>query len=269
MASRLTGIPFGITVHAVDIYVGRFLCRKLRDAALLVTVCNYNVRQLQERCPDLDTGRLVIKYAGVDAERFRLAAPRPLRPGREILAVGRLTEKKGFPILVRAVALLREQGHGVHCRIVGDGGGRRELEALIAELGLQSVVELVGRCMPDELVRLLAEVDVLAAPSTIAPWGDRDSMPVVVKEAMAMELPVVATDDFGFPELVTPEAGLLVPRDDAVALAAALAKVLELDPAQRAAMGRAGRAIVEERFRERDGARLLAARFALLSDEAV
>ena len=134
-----------------------------------------------------------MKYAGIDADAFQLSEPRPSRRGRRILAIGRLTAKKGFDQLVRAMARLVVQSPGVECTIVGDRRDGPELAKLVDELGLGEVVNFVGSATPDELKQLLAESDVLAAPCTAAPWGDRDSMPVVIKEAMAMELPVITT----------------------------------------------------------------------------
>ncbi|MDP9383707.1 MAG: glycosyltransferase, partial [Actinomycetota bacterium] len=93
---------------------------------------------------------------------------------------------------------------------------------------------------------LLETAAVLAAPCVIAAGGDRDSMPVVVKEALAMEVPVVASDEAGLPEIVRPPFGRLVAPGDPAALAAALAEVLALAPEERAALGRAGRAHVLE-----------------------
>ncbi|MGZ4202499.1 MAG: glycosyltransferase, partial [Thermoleophilaceae bacterium] len=87
---------------------------------------------------------------------------------------------------------------------------------------------------------------LLAAPSVVAPDGDRDTMPVVVKEALAMELPVVASEEFGLPEVVRPAWGRLVPPGAPAALADAIRELLELPPERRAAMGRAGRAFVLE-----------------------
>jgi glycosyltransferase involved in cell wall biosynthesis len=83
-------------------------------------------------------------------------------------------------------------------------------------------------------------------PCVVAADGDRDSMPVVVKEALAMEVPVVASDEVGLPEIVRPEWGRLVPPADSRALAGAIAELLALPQAERAAMGRAGRARVIE-----------------------
>lgn len=260
VASRLEDIPFGVTVHAADLYLGRFLCRKLEAAALRVTVCEYNVRQIADHCGDV--GPILVKFAGVDTDEFRLDAPRPAGPGRHVVAVGRLTWKKGFDVLLRAIALLRDDGVEVTCVLAGEGESGPGLRQLRADLGLEQLVEMPGAVSPAEVKQLLADADVLAVPCTLTTHGDRDSMPVIVKEAMAMELPVVASDDFGIPEMVTPDSGVLVPRDDPRALADALIRVLALPPEGRAAMGRAGREVATTRFREIDGARALAAAFA-------
>lgn len=264
VASRISGVPWGMTIHAVEIYIGRYLCRKLRSAALRVTVCDYNIGQLRQRCPEVGEGDYVIKYAGLDASEFALTEPRPLRPARDILAVGRLTPKKGFDQLIEAVAALVAEGRDVRCRIVGEGGPkvRASLEHLIADLGLDGIVTLVGALAPREIRALMVEADLVAAPCTIAPWGDRDSMPVVIKEAMAMELPVVASNDFGIPEMVVDGSGVLFPRDDVPAFTDALRTVLDMPPEDRAAMGARGRQVVVDRFDEAVGARVLASAFA-------
>jgi glycosyltransferase involved in cell wall biosynthesis len=105
----------------------------------------------------------------------------------------------------------------------------------------------------------LEDAAVLAAPSVIAADGDRDTMPVVVKEALAMEVPVVASDEVGLPEVVRPEWGRLVPPGDARALAAAISELLALPLDQRREMGRAGRGFVlEECSLRRETERLVA-----------
>ena len=251
-ASIVTGVPFGITAHGVDIYVNRFLCRKLRAAAVLVTVCDYNARQLVERCPSLARRDIVLKYAGIDPTRFAPREPARRTDEPTVVAVGRLVPKKGFDVLVRAVGELRARGVALRCVIVGSGPEEEHLRRLAAAGGVEDVVQLTGPLPPAQVAEVLAGADVLAAPCTIAPTGDRDSMPVVIKEAMAMGVPVVASDDFGIPELVTPEAGRLVPRDDPHALAAALSEVLALPAEDRTAMGRAGREVVRSRFDERE-----------------
>lgn len=242
-AHRIRGVPFSLTAHAYDIYAAPAnLAEKLRAASLVTTGCEYTARDLRAVAPD---ARVAVVVMGVDPEEFRRRAPHPRE--RTVLAVGRLVEKKGFVHLIRAAAqpALRERLGRV--RIVGDGPLRGDLAAEIAHLGLREVVELAGPLPPDGVRDELERAAVLAAPCMIAADGDRDSMPVVAKEALAMEVPVVASDAVGLPELVRPEFGRLVPAGDPEALAAALAELLALAPEERAAMGARGREHVRER----------------------
>jgi colanic acid/amylovoran biosynthesis glycosyltransferase len=175
---------------------------------------------------------------GVDPGGFRRAAPYP--GGGTVAAIGRLVEKKGFASLVEAVAGI-EDGVLERLLIVGDGPLRAELEETAAELGVANKVEFLGGLDPDGVRGVLEAADLLAMPCVVAADGDRDSMPVVVKEAMAMEIPVIATDEVGLPEAVGPDRGRLVPPGDSAALAGAIAEVLRLPADERAAMGRTGR----------------------------
>jgi glycosyltransferase involved in cell wall biosynthesis len=112
------------------------------------------------------------------------------------------------------------------------------------ELGADGSVELLGPRDPAEVQAILEEADLLAMPCIVAANGDRDTMPVVVKEALAMELPVVATDEVGLPEVVKPGWGRLVPPHSPDELADAIGELLALPPERRAEMGRAGREFV-------------------------
>jgi glycosyltransferase involved in cell wall biosynthesis len=159
-----------------------------------------------------------------------------------VLAVARLVEKKGLRYLIEAAALVPLD----RLTIIGDGPLRGELEALVDRLGLSPVVELPGWRDPDEIRAALERANVLAMPCVVAADGDRDTMPVVVKEALAMEVPVVASDEVGLPELVRPGWGRLVPPRDTEGLAVALTELLERTADEQSAMGRAGRAWVLE-----------------------
>jgi colanic acid/amylovoran biosynthesis glycosyltransferase len=181
---------------------------------------------------------------GVDAEVFARTTPHP--QDGHVVAVGRLVEKKGFADLVRACGRLREEPAFTALTIVGEGPLAAELRALAAACGVQEHVRFAGALAPDAVRALLEEAAVLAMPCVIAADGDRDSMPVVVKEALAMEVPVVATDVVGLPEVVDATCGRLVPPGDPAALAQALREVLRLDAGGRAALGHAGRARVQE-----------------------
>jgi len=234
--SRLTGLPYSVTAHAYDIFARpRNLREKLGSAALVFSGCDYNVVRLRELVPGADVHEIVM---GVDAAAFRRT--RPLPGGRRVLAVGRLVEKKGFGDLVDAAALAGD----LRVQIIGDGPLRADLERRIAETG--APVELLGGRAPAQVRAALQEADVLAMPCIVARDGDRDSMPVVVKEAMATELLVVATDEVGLPECVMAPWGFLAPPGDATALAAALRAALALTGPQRAAAGAAARAWVCE-----------------------
>ncbi len=242
----LLGVPVSITAHAYDIFLQpRNLERKLARAAFVTTGCAYNVAYLRSLVGAGTADRIHEIVMGVDVDAF--ARTRPHAQDGRVLAVGRLVEKKGFADLIRACALLRDDRAFTGLTIVGEGALAADLEALVRASGLQDRVRLAGALAPDEVRALLEGAAVLAMPCVVAANGDRDSMPVVVKEALAMEVPVVATREVGLPEVVDATCGRLVPPGDPVALAAALAEVLHLGPGGRAALGRAGRQRVMQR----------------------
>ena len=221
--AALTGLPFSVTAHAYDIFSNpRNLREKLETADAVFTGCDYNVEAVRARAPAAHVHKVVM---GVDVDAFRRSTPLP--GGRTVLAIGRLVEKKGFDVLVDAAAQVSD----VRVRIIGEGPMRRELLRRAARSG--APVELLGSCPPAQVMAALEQADVLAMPCVVARDGDRDSMPVVVKEAMAMELLVVASDEVGLPECVLKPWGLLVPPRDAGALAAALRAALDVEPLER------------------------------------
>lgn len=245
LAALLVGARFSVTAHGRDLFVpnadaGALLAR----ADPPVTVCEYNQRFLQRRWPQVPTPAVV--PCGVDPETFQRT--QPYGGSSTVVAVARLVEKKGLDDLVRAIAHLRETGHEVRCRIIGEGDQRAPLRALAVELDVGDLVELPGAVAPADVSDTLETAAVFCLPCVVAPDGDRDSQPVAVKEAMAMEVPVVATAEVGLPEVVDDRVGRLVPPRSPVALAAALCALLEADTDTRRAIGAAGRTRIEERF---------------------
>jgi glycosyltransferase involved in cell wall biosynthesis len=238
--ARLLGVPASVTAHAWDIYLEPAnLEGKLAAAHFATSGCDATVADLRAAAPGR-AGAIFKVVMGVDGARFRRAAPAP--HGRHVVAIGRLVEKKGFVHLVRAAARLE----GVRVTIVGDGPLRDALAAEAARLGVADRVTLAGPALPDAVRAVLEQADLLCAPSVIAAGGDRDSMPVVVKEALAMEVGVVASDVMGLPEIVRAPWGALVPPGDDAALAGAIEAMLARSPEERAAAGRAGREHVLE-----------------------
>lgn len=252
--SRLTGIPYSFTAHAHDIYLDTsMLAEKIAQAGCVVTISDYNRRLLATLCPDA-ADRLHVIHCGVDTTTFR---PGPRAEEREetddnrplrVLSVARLQEYKGIRYLVAACERLRARGVPIRCTIVGDGPERARIAKSIAQAGLEAQVSLVGWLPTPQVVDLLAQCDVFVLPSVVARDGMMEGIPTALMEAMATEVPVIATAISGTPELViSGETGLLVPEKDALALAEALA-FLHQRPAERTRLGRAGRRRVEARF---------------------
>jgi len=247
IVGRLLRVPFSATAHANDIYVNPVLLpEKIGHAKFIATCTRYNERHLESVAPAGARGRIRCIYHGLDAGGFpegRTTRPRPL-----VLAVGQLKEKKGFGHLLEACRRLQERGVVFDCEIVGDGPLREELEAAVVRLGLTGRVRLRGALTNDAVLDRYAEAAVFALPCVTGVDGDRDGIPNVILEAMAMELPVVSTRHSGIPEAVgDEETGLLVPPGDVDALADALERLLA-DPTLRAVFGRAGRRRVLEVF---------------------
>ena len=248
LAARLAGITYSITAHAKDIFHeevdAAMLERRLADARGVVTVSDFNVEHLREVAPSAEHVHRV--YNGLNLRRFAFAPPSG-RP-RRIVAVGRLVEKKGFGDLVEACAIMARAGRAVRCQIVGDGPMEPQLRARIAEHGLQERVELLGPRAQDEVRDIVQGAAVMAAPCVIGADGNRDGLPTVLLEALALGTPSVSTDVTGIPELVRhEETGLIVGQHDAHGLADALGRLLD-DHALAGRLAHAGRALIEEAF---------------------
>lgn len=236
---RLLGLPFSVTAHAYDIYrAPRNLGPKLREAAFAAGVSEYSVADLRRTAGEPHAGRIHVIVMGVDHERFRRRTPYP--GGRTVVTVGRLVEKKGIAHLLDAVARADVE----RLIVIGDGPLRDALAERARGLGIEDIVDWRG-AQPVEGVRAaLEEADVLAMTAVPVADGDRDVLPVVVGEALSMELPVVASDFVGLPEVVRAPWGRLVAPGDAAAIAGALDEVLARPREERIEMGRAGRAFV-------------------------
>ncbi|MGZ0080196.1 glycosyltransferase family 4 protein [Methylomonas sp. TEB] len=256
-ASRISGLPFSFTAHAKDIYLrelnpGDLLQIKMRRAKFAVTCTGANQQHL-DACKGSDIAVHRI-YHGLDTDLF---VPEPREQSAAdsvptILSVGRLVEKKGFDYLVRACAMLRDRGIKFNCRIVGGADKYAQvIKQLIAELDLQDVISLPGAVTQEELRGIYQQGSVFALPCLVVDNGDRDGIPNVLVEAMAMEMPVISTDISGIPELIQDQVnGLLVPEKNAAAMADAIERLLK-DQALRQRLGQAARQTVCQDFNSR------------------
>jgi colanic acid/amylovoran biosynthesis glycosyltransferase len=224
---------------------------------------HWRARLLQLGAPPSHTH---VHRMGIDLQRFAPPSPRgsrsrPLR----LLSVGRLVEKKGFGDAIAAIAAL-PPGLDVQYQIAGEGPLEPALRATIAQRGVAGRIELLGALDHEQVRRAMLEADALLAPSVTARNGDQEGIPVTIMEAMAMELPVIATRHSGIPELVADGvSGLLADERDPAGLARHIER-LARDADLRLAFGRAGREIV---LREYDIEQLndrLLARFRALAE---
>lgn len=254
LAGRLARIPFSYTAHARDIYhtyidantddeVRR---HKIAEAEFVATVSEYNRRYLNQLA-FAGTGEHVrLLYNGIDLSRF--APGKNNQAPNHFVAVGRLVEKKGFPFLIEACRLLRERHHDFHCTLVGDGPDEDSLAGMVSEYQLQEVVKLAGTQPQEQLVQILRSATAVVLPCIISKSGDRDGLPTVLLEAMAMGLATVSTNVAGVPEIIDDgKTGFLVPPEDPLALADVLEQLLT-NPQMTIDMGREARIKAEQQF---------------------
>ncbi len=247
LVACLLAIPYSISAHAKDIYLSApdDLRRKLGSARFTVTCTCANHQVLAALAPEACVHRL---YHGIDHAVFH-PSRRTTEAGAPLLvSVGRLRAKKGLDCLIAACAVLRERDQDFRCEIVGYGEEQDRLQARIHGLGLEGRIRLVGKLAREEVIETYARAAVYVQPARIAADGDRDGIPNVLLEAMAMGLPVVASRVSGIPELVADGInGLLVPADDPAALATAIARMLN-EPALAQALGERARVAVTTSF---------------------
>ncbi len=228
-ASRLSGLAYSFTAHAKDIYTSspEKLREKIAGARFVVTCTEYNRRYLKGLAGESGTPVHRV-YHGIDTKLFSGNPDHrvPEAPYR-ILTVARLVPKKGLPTVYRALALLRDRGIGFRHELIGDGDDRERVLGLIGELNLGDRCRWLGTLAHEQVLEHYRRSDVFVLGCEIAPNGDRDGIPNVLMEAMAMNLPVVATDVSAIPELVTDgETGLLVPPGNPALLGDAVARML-------------------------------------------
>lgn len=196
-----------------------------------------------------DPDRIRVHFSGLDVRKFifkprRLGADGKIR----VATTGRLVEKKGIEYVIRAIARLISLHPMLEYHIIGDGPLRSEFEQLIQALDIGDAVKIWGWRNEREIIEILDQCHLFVAPSVTAAGGDQDAPINVLKEAMAMGLPVISTYHGGIPELVEDGvSGFLIPERDVDALVEKLGYLIQ-HPDRWAEMGRAGRGYVETYF---------------------
>ncbi len=251
-ASLLTAIPWSVSAHAKDIWTSSAteLTQKLGEADWAVTCTRSGAEYLQSLAPDPATVHL--SYHGLNLDRFPpMTKSRAPLDGQtdpvEILSVGRAVPKKGYDVLLHALAGLPADLNWrfVH---IGAGDERDALKALAADLGLADRCEWRGAMDQTDVLSAYRRADIFTLACRITDDGDRDGLPNVLVEAASQRLAVVSTAISAIPELFQDgDSGLLVPPEDAKALTAALTRVIT-GPALRNRLGQAAEARVRAEF---------------------
>lgn len=249
MAARFAGVPYSFTAHAKDIFHASTdsdgLRRNLSEAAAVVTVSDYNLEYLRQTYGPA-AARVRRIYNGLDLDQLDAASP--CDRASRIVAVGRLIEKKGFSDLVEACRVLADRDRRFECLIIGTGPLEAPLRAQIDARQLTGRVELLGPRPRNDVLCYMRSAAVCAAPSVVGADGDRDGLPTVLLEAMAVGTPCVSTDVTGIPEAIRDgETGFVVPQHDPVALATASERLLD-DPILRVEIAGRARRLVETQF---------------------
>ncbi|AXC10137.1 glycosyl transferase, group 1 [Acidisarcina polymorpha] len=245
IVAKVSRFTFSLTIHGPDEFYdtpGYLLPEKIATANLLCVIGMFARSQVMRLCESSLWDKIELTPLGVDARLFRPTGLAKTAKIFEILCVGRLVPAKGQHVLLAAVARLRSSGRAVLLRLVGDGPDRSSLEASTRLLRIEDSVIFEGPVNQDRIRDLYATADVFVLASFA------EGIPVVLMEAMAMEIPCVSTWVNGIPELIRDSIdGLLVSPSDADALAAAIARLMD-DGDLRNQLAKAGRLRVIDKY---------------------
>lgn len=243
----LLGKSFSFTGHAADLFRDRVaLGDKIRRAAFIVCISEFHRQFFLKEGARPEQLRLV--YCGIDVSNFSPAELSPLKQGLKIRAAGRLVEKKGFEDLIRACALLRENGVPFECLIGGSGPLEEDLRNQVTSINLTKQVRISGEALKQEdIPEFMHNGNVFCLPCVWAKDNDVDGLPQMLMEAMACGLPVVSTRLVGIPDLVIDgKTGIVVEPRDTSQLADALRSLQDQTLADQLAS--AGRNHVVQNF---------------------
>jgi colanic acid/amylovoran biosynthesis glycosyltransferase len=259
------GVGYSMTVHGPDEFYdaeGQYLAQKIHAADFIVCISAYTQSQLMKLSPYEDWSKFSVAHLGVDPSQW---APEPKPSSRapfdvqtpfEILCVGRLTPAKGQHLLIDAVDRLLQQGRPVRLRLVGDGPDAASLRVSAAHIAIPQAVLFEGAVNQDRILSFYRTADAFCLPSFA------EGLPVVLMEAMALQIPCVSTSITGIPELIRDGIdGLLVPASDLKSLVEALARLMD-EAELRRRLGESGRSRVLKHFDLACNAKTLAAIFS-------
>ncbi len=249
-ASLLSGVPFSFTAHAKDIYTSsrEKLRKKIAQAQFVVTCTRHNADYLKAIAGNCSTPIYCI-YHGIDLHLFQQTVARAeTHEPYAILTVARLTPKKGLPTIYQALAELQRRGIRFQHTLIGDGDDREKILRMISSLGLDDHCRWLGTQTHDEVLRHFKTSDLFVLGCEIAENGDRDGIPNVLVESLAMGVPALSTTISAIPEiLIDGKTGMTVPPSEPEQLAEAMLRVLT-DQQLRQRLIAGGQELVKDQF---------------------
>ncbi|HSW37833.1 MAG TPA: glycosyltransferase [Candidatus Saccharimonadales bacterium] len=244
------GCKVVVSVHGADVYTlnGKFMKKIKRFVLSRADEVVVNSSATLAVCQRLWKRDYHVIPMGIDTDLFKPRGKKQASAVLEVLFVGRLAEEKGVWYLCEAARLLKERGHKVHTTIIGDGSLRKDLEAFVAEHGLEQEVTFTGGIPHSQLPAYYAAADVFVGPSIESKNGWQEAFGLVFAEASASSLPVIATNTGGIQDVIKNGInGLIVPQKDAAAIANAVTK-LQNDPQLARKLGAAGPDYIRQNF---------------------
>ncbi len=260
LAQVMDGPSYSFTTHGpeeFDAPRALALDLKIQRAAFVAAISSFGKSQLSRWVGADIWPRLTVVHCGIEPWKFPDPAPPPPGPPR-LVAIGRLSEQKGFALLLEAIAIARAKVPDLRVELVGDGPLRDSLLAQAKYLKINDLVTFSGWKAEPEVRASLATAQALILPSFA------EGLPMVIMEAFAAGRPAIATSIAGIPELVTPDTGWLVPAGDPERLASAIADMAATSPERLTEMGHRARARVLARHDIDVEAARLATRFAVI-----
>jgi len=228
-SSMMSGLSFSFFAHAKDIYTSHRLqlAEKIDMARFVVTCTRYNQQYLSLISQGSRTPVSCV-YHGINLDYFSPKNHTKVpAPPYQLLTVARMTEKKGLDTVYRALAVLKGRGFDFFHTLIGEGDDKYKVEKLIEGLDLGSETRLCGTLTHEDVIEHYRGSDLFVLGCQIAENGDRDGIPNVMAESMAMNLPVVATNVSGIPEFLENRVtGLMVEPKSPLQLADAIEKLL-------------------------------------------
>lgn len=243
IASKIAGISISSIGHGHDVYVND------TDLRLKLSLCNFSVavcKDMAEKLGKYKAGKVELLHCGVDLSLFN-ATPNRLNESVKLLFIGRLVEKKGLQFLLPAIKKLNKK-YSIFLDVVGEGPLMNDLKFLCEKLGIEKEVRFLGKQTPLWLSKNTSNYSALVAPFCISSNGDRDTGPVVLKEAMASGIPVLTTQLMGAKEIVNDSVGFKCEPSSISGLEKILTEFCELNPYERYAKGINAKRLVANKF---------------------